>query len=129
MATGISDKDGVVAWTWADPVKPAELNGTYTLKETESPAGYQLLDTEWTLTFENGLLKSVEGSDKYGEYISTSQTAESGFVITLKNDVLYELPQSGGTGIYWYLFGGMLLMMAASLVVYKKRRREVLERK
>ncbi len=129
VATGISEKDGVVAWTWEDMVKPAELNGTYTLKETESPAGYQLLDTEWTLTFENGLLKSVEGSDKYGEYISTSQTAKNGFVITLKNDVLYELPQSGGTGIYWYLFGGMLLMMAASLVVYKKRRREVLERK
>lgn len=129
VATGISEKDGVVAWTWADTVKPAELNGTYTLKETESPAGYQLLDTEWMLTFENGLLKSVGDNTKYGEYISTSQTAENGFVITLKNDVLYELPQSGGTGIYWYLFGGMLLMMAASLVVYKKRRREVLERK
>lgn len=129
VATGISEKDGVVAWTWEDPVKPAELNGTYTLKETESPAGYQLLDTEWTLTFENGLLKSVGENTKYGKYISTSQTAENGFVITLKNDVLYELPQSGGTGIYWYLFGGMLLMMAASLVVYKKRRREVLERK
>lgn len=129
VATGISEKDGVVAWTWADTVKPAELNGTYTLKETESPAGYQLLDTEWMLTFENGLLKSVGDNTKYGEYISTSQTAENGFAITLKNDVLYELPQSGGTGIYWYLFGGMLLMMAASLVVYKKRRREVLERK
>lgn len=129
VATGISEKDGVVAWTWADTVKPAELNGTYTLKETESPAGYQLLDTEWILTFENGLLKSVGDNTKYGKYISTSQTAENGFVITLKNDVLYELPQSGGTGIYWYLFGGMLLMMAASLVVYKKRRREVLERK
>lgn len=129
VATGISEKDGVVAWTWAETVKPAELNGAYTLKETESPAGYQLLDTEWMLTFENGLLKSVGDNTKYGEYISTSQTAENGFVITLKNDVLYELPQSGGTGIYWYLFGGMLLMMAASLVVYKKRRREVLERK
>ena len=129
VATGISEKDGVVAWTWVETVKPAELNGAYTLKETESPAGYQLLDTEWMLTFENGLLKSVGDNTKYGEYISTSQTAENGFVITLKNDVLYELPQSGGTGIYWYLFGGMLLMMAASLVVYKKRRREVLERK
>lgn len=130
VATGISEKDGVVAWTWVETVKPAELNGAYTLKETESPAGYQLLDTEWMLTFENGLLKSVVGdNNKYGKYISASQTAENGFVITLKNDVLYELPQSGGTGIYWYLFGGMLLMMAASLVVYKKRRREVLERK
>lgn len=129
VATGTSGDDGVVAWTWQTGTDPTNLSGTYTLKEIESPTGYQLLDTEWILNFENGLLKSVGNDAKYNEYISTSQTAAEGFVITLKNDVIYELPQSGGTGIYWYLFGGVLLMMAASLIVYKKRRREVLERR
>ena len=129
VATGTSGTDGVVTWEWAEGVDSTTLSGKYTLKETESPVGYQLLNTEWSLTFENGLLISVGENTEYNEYITTSQTAENGFVITLKNDVLYELPQSGGTGIYWYLFGGMLLMMAAALIVYKKRRREVLERK
>lgn len=34
---------------------------------------------------------------------------------------IYELPSTGGTGIYWYTIGGMLLMMSASLILYKNK--------
>ena len=37
------------------------------------------------------------------------------------DDFLYALPHSGGSGIYWYLIGGVLLMMAASLILYKDK--------
>lgn len=48
--------------------------------------------------------------------------------ITVRNVELYELPSSGGMGIYWYSIGGMLLMMAASLILYRnKHRGEVLK--
>ena len=49
-------------------------------------------------------------------------------ILTVKNDVLYALPSSGGIGIYWYMIAGMFLMMAATVITYKNRRKEVLER-
>ena len=33
----------------------------------------------------------------------------------------YTLPETGGTGIYWYMAGGMLLMMVAAVAIYRKR--------
>ena len=38
----------------------------------------------------------------------------------------YELPSTGGIGIYWYMFGGMLLMLAAALITYRNKCKEVL---
>ena len=35
--------------------------------------------------------------------------------------VKYTLPETGGTGIYWYMAGGMLLMMVAAVAIYRKR--------
>ena len=29
--------------------------------------------------------------------------------------------ETGGTGIYWYMAGGMLLMMVAAVAIYRKR--------
>ena len=49
------------------------------------------------------------------------------FVLTIKNNILYSLPSTGGNGIYWYTIGGMALMMGAALILYKdKRKRMVL---
>lgn len=35
--------------------------------------------------------------------------------------VKYTLPETGGTGIYWYMAGGMLLIMVAAVAIYRKR--------
>ena len=48
------------------------------------------------------------------------------YVITVKNEVVYNLPNSGGSGIYWFSICGMLLMMAAAWIIYKNKCREVL---
>ena len=54
----------------------------------------------------------------------------NGVVVALENDLLYELPETGGSGTYWYTVSGALLMMGAALIVYRqKRKREVLLRK
>lgn len=51
----------------------------------------------------------------------------TGTELTIKNEILYELPSTGGNGIYWYTIGGMALMMGAALILYKdKRKRMVL---
>lgn len=107
--------------------------GYYKLKEIEAPVGYHLLNQEIAFKVENRNVSLIDPTT--GKVINTETemwklvNEEGKIVLHIKNEMIYELPQSGGTGIYWYLFGGVLLMMSASLIVYKKRRREVLERK
>ena len=44
----------------------------------------------------------------------------------VENIKLYSLPSTGGSGIYWYMIGGMVLMSAAAWILYKNKCREVL---
>lgn len=123
IATGTSGEDGMIAWTVKDGqnVDLQKLNGTYTIIETKAPEGYMIHEGGWTLTFSNGLLTMLDGKGVQG-------TATDGVVISLSNKQLYELPETGGIGIFWYTIGGMLLMMAAALVLYKRKCREVLNK-
>lgn len=123
IATGTSGEDGMIAWTVKDGqnVDLQKLNGTYTIIETKAPEGYMIHEGGWTLTFSNGLLTMLDGKEVQG-------TATDGVVISLSNKQLYELPETGGIGIFWYTIGGMLLMMAAALVLYKRKCREVLNK-
>lgn len=124
IATGSSVSNGVVAWSFNDP--DTILDGEYSLIETVAPDNYELSDEVWTLQFNQGLLETVKSGST-----DVTLNLEQGKLPTVyfENIMLYELPNSGGPGIYWYLFGGMLLMMTASLMAYKNKRREVLERK
>lgn len=122
VATGTSAEDGVITWVPAKGVDLNALDGTYTIKETKAPDGYTVNKSVWTVKFDKGLLVEFGGNKETG-------TADDGVVIKLENEKLYELPETGGSGIYWYMLGGVLLMMAGSLLVYKKRRGEVLRRK
>ena len=80
--------------------------GKYQLIEIEAPTGYVLS----------------------GEPITVEINAQNNGVIevSVENEILYELPSAGGSGIYRYTIGGTLLMLAGALVLYKNRRREVL---
>lgn len=123
IATGKSGSDGNIVWTLqsGQNVDLQKLDGEYTVVETKAPEGYMIHEGGWTLTFSNGLLTTFDGNEVKG-------TATDGVVINLSNKQLYELPETGGTGIFWYTIGGMLLMMAAALILYKRKCREVLDR-
>ena len=126
IATGESGSNGKITWTLSEyantnNISLDKLNGSYTIHETKAPEGYMLHETDWTLTFENGLLTKLDNSDVKG-------TAENGVVINLTNKKVYDLPSTGGSGIYWYMIGGVLLMFAAAWILYKNKCREVLKR-
>lgn len=119
-ATG---SDGVVTF------EGLQIDTTYYLREVVAPSGYQLLAEPIAITITNidGELTVVtDGGQEVGE-ITIDENNEN-VQIRIINDKLYELPSSGGIGIYWYSIGGMLLMMAASLILYRyKLRGEVLK--
>lgn len=98
--------------------------GTYTLKEIKAPTGYTLSNNTYTLQItKTGALKAVKVNDTE----LTPALQENGeYHILIENAVLYNLPNSGGSGIYWFSICGMLLMMAAAWIIYKNKCREVL---
>ena len=119
-ATGTSGEGGAITWEpVSEDVNLYTLNGEYKIYETKAPAGYMKNDSGWTVTFANGLLTQLNNAP-------TTGTAENGVVIELTNQKVYTLPSTGGSGIYWYMIGGMVLMSTAVWILYKNKCREVL---
>lgn len=127
---GKSGDAGIVEWYQkyqnnevSDPVKGIIREGTYTLKEIKAPTGYTLSSNTYTLQItKTGALKAVDVNGT--ELTPTLQDGK--YQILIENAVIYNLPNSGGSGIYWFSICGMLLMMAAAWIIYKNKCREVL---
>lgn len=96
--------------------------GTYTLTEIKAPTGYVILPSGITITVDINNVTVSGAEDK----VTCVKDSDGVYVITVKNEVVYNLPNSGGSGIYWFLICGMLLMMAAAWIIYKNKCREAL---
>lgn len=97
------------------------LPGDYTIKEMKTPAGCMVLDQPIRITVEkNGTVTVKDGQEAYvrpnGEPVNGKTS------IKVCNHEMYELPSTGGIGIYWYTISGTLLMMAGVLILYRKKR-------
>lgn len=113
--TYISDANGLV-------LEGDIAYDTYTLTEAKAPSGYTKLANPITVTVND---KGITVSDNTNVKVETTNNT---YVITVANDLLYELPHTGGTGIYLYMIGGILLMFAAAWILYKNKCKEVLEK-
>ena len=97
--------------------------GTYYLKETEAPAGYNKLtepiEVEITAT-----TSATNGSEtvKYKNSSETSYTPATDATVKVLNKAGTQLPSTGGIGTtLFYVIGGVLMAVAAVLLVTKKR--------
>lgn len=97
-------------------------DGRYTVTEVKAPTGYALNSTGWTVVVENGVVNKMTA----GSAPVTSYTKNGVTTFDMTNTPIYSLPNSGGSGIYWFSICGMLLMMAAAWIIYKNKCREVL---
>ena len=97
--------------------------GKYVLKETKAPEGYSLSANVWHVLVNDD--QSVEVKlNVNGVDVDVDKNNDEVFYI--ENIKLYSLPSTGGSGIYWYMIGGMVLMSAAAWILYKNKCREVL---
>ena len=92
--------------------------GKYVLVERKAPTGYQCSAIPWKITVANDRTITVTYN---GDPVVLSNN-----IYQLTNTKVYSLPESGGSGIYWYMIGGMVLMSTAAWILYKNKCREVL---
>lgn len=131
----VKKSDGTVYTVTTDTNGYAEFvdleEGTYTIVETKAPAGYALPAASQTVTLAYSV---TDPEDPTANVEESSRVERNGSTVyyevtkTITNYMIYELPESGSRGIFWYLLGGVLLMMAAALIIYKNKCREVLRR-
>lgn len=109
--------------------------GTYELKETKSVQGYTLLASPLTIQVEevtDASTGAVTGSvtaytvNSDGKKDELAQNAESGiFQLTVNNAKnQFNLPQTGGRGLWMFTIGGGILMAGAIIifsVLHKKK--------
>lgn len=128
---GVSGQDGAVVWYETDGQGNKTENtvekfvpGFYTLAETKAPSGYVKSDDEWTVRLSaKGYLISIDGAEKP---TISSENGTTTYKFYFKNTPVYDLPSSGGNGIFGYMTSGVALMMAAMFILYKMRRKGVL---
>ena len=111
--------------------------GTYYLKETAAPEGYQVDSTEHEVVIsasynDNGTLASYTVTID-GKRTSTYSATYTGETITniasevestaIKNTSLAELPSTGGIGTTIFTIGGCAIMIAAAALFFVSRRK------
>lgn len=125
---GLSNEKGVVEWyTDKEHQNKIEVeaipNGSYTLTETKAPTGYILSTVIWNVDIGvNGEPIKIMQDGK-----EVTHTEGEIWSYIFENEVLYSLPSTGGSGIYWYIFSGVLLMAVAMLIIYKNKCKEVIK--
>lgn len=113
--------------------------GTYTLEETQPPAGYNLMKPiditiTATLNNENGSLQSVDVTfgDQGTKHYATDSDPDDGlkvfksgmFPIDPVNNKAPILPGTGGIGlVIFYVLGGLLLVGAATYIIVSGRKK------
>lgn len=133
---GKSQDGGTVKW-YRDSDCTTEITetirkGRYTLSEITAPTGYVRSTETWSIEIASkGALKSIQsGGKKIAEdKIKKETVGEKEVVYYLyENEVVYDLPSTGHTGIFNILMSGILLMFAGILIIYKMKGKGVLKK-
>lgn len=134
---GKSQDGGTVKW-YSNSDCTTEITGTiqkgsYTLSEITAPTGYVRSTETWSIEIASkGALKSIQsGGQEIAENKIKNEIVDGKEVVyyLYENEVVYDLPSTGHTGIFNILMSGILLMFAGILIIYKMKGKEVLKNK
>lgn len=122
---------------------PGLSSGRYRLRETVAPEGYVLLAEPIEIVIErlscyeangsgfdvkvtvNGEEVGAQADDKDFYIEKKYGTDYDELYLTVRNDVIYELPSTGGTGTNGYLLLGITLMLLSASGFYLRKRRAI----
>ena len=119
--TFTTDQEGKITVLWDASLY--EKNVLYRLVEVKAPSGYKLPDgeapsIEFYFSDENDKTNVLPSQLPIGAF-DLSKASHTSY---LENEVSqsYVLPETGGTGTYWYTMGGVLLIAGAAFLIYIK---------
>ncbi len=128
IATGTSDENGKVTFTWTNGVglKDGE---TYTITETVVPDGYnKAADVTFTVTCTDPAADATSQNCVWSSnntvvtFTATEGNAADYFETTIKNSTGALLPETGGMGTtMFYIIGAVMVIGAVVVMVSKKR--------
>jgi fimbrial isopeptide formation D2 family protein/LPXTG-motif cell wall-anchored protein len=108
--------------------------GTYTITETEAPAGYTALDKPVTVTISFDSAHAATGEGKFNYSFDNGGNSSGLFVTAMGSDGVYEvevknlsthtLPTTGGIGTTIFYTAGSIMAIAAAVLLIVKRRME-----
>ena len=133
---GKSQDGGTVKW-YSDSDCTTEITetirkGRYTLSEITAPTGYVRSTETWSIEIASkGALKSIQsGGQEIAENKIKTEFVDGKKVVyyLYENEVVYDLPSTGHTGIFNILMSGILLMFVGILIIYKMKGKEVLKK-
>jgi LPXTG-motif cell wall-anchored protein len=114
-------------------------DGKYIIEEVDAPNGYFTLSEPIEVSIKNGILTSTsnllveinsENKVVYLDGIRIAKELENGtynYEITIFNNLIYELPSSGGSGTYLFTISGVAILMTVFLIVMQDRKRRLKE--
>lgn len=106
-------------------------SGQYYLEEVKAPEACMLLADKIYFKQEKG---KITLTDKDGSVLADSPTmwtlsdTDGKYTLTVKNEIIYDLPSTGHSGIFNIMMSGILLMFAGILIIYKMKGKEVLKK-
>ena len=106
-------------------------SGQYYLEEVKAPEACMLLADKIYFKQEKGVITLT---DEDGKTLSSSPTmwtlsnTAKKYTLTVKNEIIYDLPSTGHSGIFNIMMSGILLMFAGILIIYKMKGKEVLKK-
>lgn len=111
---------------WKEPLK-IEINRSSDRSEMTVKVGGKVVTTKNPTAGDPG---ATPGETPNGEIVKAlTLTQQEGVYdvaeLTVINDMLYELPNSGGLGIYVYVLPGVALMIAAIYLYWKRNRLQI----
>ncbi|MGO5082825.1 DUF7604 domain-containing protein [Oliverpabstia intestinalis] len=106
-------------------------SGQYYLEEVKAPEACMLLADKIYFKQEKG---KITLTDKNGKVPADSPTmwtlldTDGKYKLIVKNEIIYDLPSTGHSGIFNIMMSGILLMFAGILIIYKMKGKEVLKK-
>lgn len=106
-------------------------SGQYYLEEVKAPEACMLLADKIYFKQEKGVITLT---DKNGNPLSSIpkmwnlSDINGKYTLTVQNEIIYDLPSTGHSGIFNIMMSGILLMFAGILIIYKMKGKGVLKK-
>lgn len=99
-------------------------DGSYVLRETRAPNGYMLADDVAFDVVGGRIIVDSDNTFAFAQEVEVSGDEEAASSLTIYDVKIFELPSTGGSGLYGYVIGGTMMIVCSTAAITRNRRRK-----